>query len=130
MAGIGEKPATRSGPYSLIVYAFAAAISSAASSQPTLTKPPRPRFDTQSRRFSGSCTMDRQAATGAIVSRALRQRRMSLAPTSGYVLRVPEERYQLSVEPRGQQSRPRLGRTGWGPGTEIRRRYPFYIRPY
>src|SRR3546814_8963647 len=67
MAWIGEKPATRSGPYSLIVYAFAAAISSAASSQPTLTKPPRPRFDTQSRRFSGSCTMDRQAATGAIV---------------------------------------------------------------
>src|SRR3546814_18706979 len=94
MAGIGEKPATRSGPYSLIVYAFAAAISSAASSQPTLTKPHRPRLDTQSRRFSGSCTMDRQAATGAFVARTLSHGRMSLARPRGSWLLVTASRYK------------------------------------
>jgi hypothetical protein len=69
---------------------LAAAISSSISSQPTRTKPPRPRFATQSRRFAGSCTIDRQAATGDSVARASRQCLISRARTSGYLIRVPE----------------------------------------
>ncbi len=43
MAGIGEKPATRSGPYSLMVWTCAAAIISVASAHVTRTSPPLPR---------------------------------------------------------------------------------------
>lgn len=43
IAGIGEKPATRSGPYSLMVCTWAAATISAASSQLARTRPPWPR---------------------------------------------------------------------------------------
>ena len=43
IAGIGENPATRSGPNSLIVCTCAAATSSAASSQVARTSPPLPR---------------------------------------------------------------------------------------
>ena len=43
MAGIGEKPLTRSGPYSLIVWTTDAAIISSASSQRMRRKPPLPR---------------------------------------------------------------------------------------
>ena len=45
MAGMGEKPATRSGPYFLIVWTCAAATISAASSQVARTRPPLPRAD-------------------------------------------------------------------------------------
>jgi hypothetical protein len=43
MAGIGVKPATRSGPCSAIACTVAAAIRSVASSHEQRTKPPRPR---------------------------------------------------------------------------------------
>ena len=43
IAGIGEKPQTRSGPYSLMVCTCAAAIISVASDQVTRTRPPLPR---------------------------------------------------------------------------------------
>ena len=43
IAGIGEKPHTRSGPYSLIVCTCAAAIISVASAHVTRTSPPLPR---------------------------------------------------------------------------------------
>jgi hypothetical protein len=43
MAGMGEKPITRSGPYSLIVCSVEAAMISSASSQWMRRKPPLPR---------------------------------------------------------------------------------------
>ncbi len=43
IAGIGEKPATRSGPQRLIVWTYAAATSSATSSHDARTSPPLPR---------------------------------------------------------------------------------------
>ena len=43
MAGIGENPAIRSGPYRAMVCTWAAAAISAASSQPILISPPLPR---------------------------------------------------------------------------------------
>ena len=43
IAGIGENPAMRSGPYFLIVYTCAAAVISRASSQEVRTSPPWPR---------------------------------------------------------------------------------------
>ncbi len=43
IAGIGVKPATRSGPCSRIAWTVAAAISSVASSHVQRTNPPRPR---------------------------------------------------------------------------------------
>ena len=43
IAGMGEKPATRSGPHLLIVCTWAAATISAASSQVARTSPPLPR---------------------------------------------------------------------------------------
>ena len=95
MAGIGEKPAIRSGPYCLMVWALAAAISSVASSQPARMKPPRPRRDTQLWRLAGSSTIERQAATGVMVLRASRQWRRRRPRMSGYLIRVPEYRYQL-----------------------------------
>ena len=45
MAGIGLKPATRSGPYFRIVWTWAAATSWTASAQEARTKPPFPRWD-------------------------------------------------------------------------------------
>ena len=43
IAGMGENPATRSGPYVLIAWTWAAATISRASSQETRTRPPLPR---------------------------------------------------------------------------------------
>ncbi len=43
MAGMGEKPLMRSGPYLRVVWTLAAAISSTASSILTRRKPPLPR---------------------------------------------------------------------------------------
>ena len=43
MAGMGENPATRSGPCSLMVWTCAAAMISTASSQLARTRPPLPR---------------------------------------------------------------------------------------
>jgi hypothetical protein len=60
------------------------------SSQLARMNPPRPRFDTQSRRFSGSLTIVRHAATGLIELRASRQCLRRRPRTSGYLMRVPE----------------------------------------
>ena len=46
-------------------------------------------------REGGSREVDFQAATGVIVLRASRQCRTSRARTSGYLMRVPEYKYQL-----------------------------------
>src|SRR5262245_562555 len=54
MAGIGEKPATRSGPYRLIVDTCAAAIISTASSQLARPKPPLPRWALYVRERTGA----------------------------------------------------------------------------
>ena len=43
MAGMGEKPAQRSGPYALMVCTWAAAAISMASAQLARTSPPLPR---------------------------------------------------------------------------------------
>ena len=43
MAGMGENPATRSGPHFLMVWTWAAATISEASSQVARTSPPLPR---------------------------------------------------------------------------------------
>ncbi len=45
IAGIGENPATRSGPHFWIVWTYAAAIISVASSHEARTSPPLPRAD-------------------------------------------------------------------------------------
>ena len=45
MAGIGEKPTTRSGPHVLMVWTLEAAMISLTSAQFERTKPPRPRMD-------------------------------------------------------------------------------------
>ncbi len=45
IAGIGEKPATRSGPHFAMVWTYAAATISVASSQLARTRPPFPRAD-------------------------------------------------------------------------------------
>jgi len=45
MAGIGENPATRSGPHVAIVCTWAAATISTASSHDARTRPPLPRAD-------------------------------------------------------------------------------------
>lgn len=44
MAGMGEKPNTRSGPQRLTVWALAAAMISVISSQSARTNPPAPRM--------------------------------------------------------------------------------------
>ena len=45
IAGMGEKPATRSGPHCLMVWTLAAATISAASPHEARTRPPLPRAD-------------------------------------------------------------------------------------
>lgn len=64
MAGIGEKPATRSGPWAAMVWTWAAAAISRASSHPMRTRPPLPRADWYRRRLAGSPVISAQAATG------------------------------------------------------------------
>ena len=54
IAGIGEKPATRSGPYFLMVWTWAAAAISAASHPSARTNPPFPRAALYRFDFSGS----------------------------------------------------------------------------
>ncbi|PNG90381.1 hypothetical protein SMF913_25846 [Streptomyces malaysiensis] len=65
IAGIGEKPATRSGPYVLMVLTCAAATNSATSSQSARTRPPLPRARLYARAFAGSRVISAQAATGS-----------------------------------------------------------------
>ncbi len=64
IAGIGEKPATRSGPYALTVCTWAAT-SSLTSSQSARTRPPLPRARLYARAFAGSDVISAQAATGS-----------------------------------------------------------------
>ncbi len=65
IAGIGENPATRSGPYALMVCTWAAATSSATSSQLARTRPPLPRARLYARAFAGSEVISAHAATGS-----------------------------------------------------------------
>src|SRR6185437_357794 len=95
IAGIGEKPHTRSGPYRLIVWMFAAATISVASSHATRTKPPRPRIDLYFFALAGSSTIDAQASTGPSVLRASRHSRTSRPRTIGCLRRLALYRYQL-----------------------------------
>src|SRR3546814_17955290 len=74
LAGIGEKPITRSGPYCFTVYRLEAAMISLASSQCTRAKPPMPRRVLYSLVLAGSSTMLAQASTGDIVLRASRHK--------------------------------------------------------
>ena len=66
MAGIGEKPMIRSGPYFLMVKALAAAIISVAVSQSARTKPPCPRNRLYSRALSGFWLIDAQASIATV----------------------------------------------------------------
>jgi hypothetical protein len=77
MAGIGEKPAIRSGPCSRMVWTWAAATISSASSQLARTRPPLPRARLYRRAFSGSETMLAPAATGSPPVAALAARYIS-----------------------------------------------------
>ena len=91
IAGIGEKPATRSGPYVLMVCTWAAATISEASSQVARTSPPLPRADLYERAVSGSPVTSAQASTGSPVrSLAARYARRSAPRTYGYRTRVGE----------------------------------------
>ena len=65
IAGTGENPTMRSGPYSEIVCTYAAETISSASSQEIRTRPPLPRALTYRRRRSGSPWMSAHAATGS-----------------------------------------------------------------
>jgi hypothetical protein len=96
IAGIGEKPITRSGPYFLAVYTLALAISWFTSSQVVRTMPPRPRCCCHSRRASAFSTMLAQASTGLLATAsAARQCCSSLPRIIGYFTRLAEYRYQL-----------------------------------
>ena len=65
IAGIGEKPVQRSGPYFSMVCTCAAAVISTASCHEARTRPPLPRACWNSRRFTGSLTIDSHAFTGS-----------------------------------------------------------------
>lgn len=89
IAGIGEKPITRSGPQVLTVCTLAAAMISSASSQLTRTKPPSPRADWYSRRCAGSSWIDFQASTGSVCfALAARQSLTSRLRAIGYFSRL------------------------------------------
>src|SRR5262249_24731074 len=113
MAGIGEKPANRSGPYVLMVYTCAAAMSSVASSHVARTRPPLPRTALYRRAASGSSTMDAHASTGS-PSRDLASRYISSRTprTYGYRTRVGEYVYQENAAPLGQPRGSYSGRSG------------------
>ncbi|MNN74274.1 hypothetical protein D3C81_1904580 [compost metagenome] len=94
MAGIGEKPTMRSGPYFLIVSAFAAAMISFDSSHVARTKPPRPRMDLYCCERTGSWLIQSQAVTGSMVLRASRHISIRRPRTIGYFTRCAEYTYQ------------------------------------
>ena len=95
IAGIGEKPTTRSGPYFLIVKTLAAAIISLTSSQFARTNPPRPRTVWYSLRFASDWAIEAQASTGPMAARAARHSLSKRPRTSGYFTRLALYRYQL-----------------------------------
>src|SRR5512138_1087129 len=88
IAGIGEKPITRSGPYFLTVWTFAAAMISFTSSHVERTKPPRPRIDLYAAARVASSTIDAHASTGPCFARASRHIRTSRPRTIGYLMRL------------------------------------------
>jgi hypothetical protein len=88
MAGMGEKPATRSGPCSLIVCTCAAATISCASSQEIRTSPPLPRACWYLRRRCGSAWMSAHAATGSPPKRRLASRYISTRTPRAYGYRT------------------------------------------
>src|SRR5690625_7383509 len=75
IAGIGENPTTRSGPYCLIVCTWAAAMSSLTSAHSTRTNPPLPRAFLYAPVRSGSAVISAHAATGS-PSRRSEERRV------------------------------------------------------
>src|SRR6266545_6156458 len=103
MAGIGEKPATRSGPNRLTVETWAAAIISIASSQLARTNPPLPRWDLYVRARPASSTIASHASTGSPVrSRSDLYISSRLPRTYGCFTRRGEYVYQENDAPRGQ----------------------------
>ena len=90
IAGIGEKPTTRSGPNFLMVKALAAATISLASSQLARTKPPWPRLDLYCLANSGVWLICSQASTGLRVWRASRHNLASRPRIIGYLTRWAE----------------------------------------
>jgi hypothetical protein len=94
IAGMGEKPAMRSGPCSLMVWILAAAMISLTSSQVDRTKPPRPRRRVYEARASLAPTMAAQACTGSSEARLSRHSLSSALRTSGYFSRLALYRYQ------------------------------------
>src|SRR5438874_8511544 len=85
IAGIGEKPITRSGPHLRAVYRAAAEINSDTSSHLARRKPPLPRACRMRERFCGSSTSEPQASTGlACLLFASRQKSSSGPRTYGY----------------------------------------------
>src|SRR5699024_9610863 len=113
IAGIGENPAIRSGPYLMIVNTCEAAAISNASSQPARTRPPLPRAFWYRRRLSGSVVISPHAGTGS-PSRSLASRNISSRTprTYGYRTRVGEYVYQENAAPRGQPRGSYSGRSG------------------
>ncbi len=65
IAGIGEKPKIRSGPWVFAVWTCAAATISRVSSQDARTRPPLPRAFWYRRRVCGSPTTAAHASTGS-----------------------------------------------------------------
>ena len=78
MAGMGEKPKMRSGPYFLAVWSMPATTISVTSSQVVRRKPPLPRAFWMRVRFASSPMMEAYASTGLLPeARSSRQKSSS-----------------------------------------------------
>ena len=101
IAGMGEKPKTRSGPYFFAVYKFAAATISSTSSQFVRRNPPLPRAFWIRLRFSSSSMMDFHASTGLFpLARASRQKSSNTPRAYGYLTRIGLYTYHDAEIPR------------------------------
>ena len=98
---MGENPAIRSGPCSLMVWAMDAAIISRTVSQLALRKPPLPRARCHRLRFFGSFTMDCHASTGSSNSNLASSHKSSSTPRIvGYFTLNGLYKYQEKEIPR------------------------------
>src|SRR5699024_4312847 len=103
IAGIGEKPTLRSGPYFITVYNVDAAINFVTSSQSTRTKPPLPLACLYDFAFSSSSTMLCYASNVlSYVLSASRHKRINCLRTYGYLTRKGLYIYHEKLAPRGQ----------------------------
>src|SRR5574339_240253 len=101
MAGIGEKPMMRSGPYFLTVYIVDAAVISRASSHDTRRKPPLPRACWMDLRADGFSITLAQASTGSgCFFFASRHRSISTPRMYGYLTRIGLYWYHEKEMPR------------------------------